>query len=87
MVLVAYAMMDGPDKYVHLHSLARASIARMLKVGKENNNDFCQLQLLFFQIYSFFKKNSFRHTIRVSNGLAPDQARRTVGPDLGPNRL
>ena len=27
------------------------------------------------------------YTIRVSNGLDPDQARRFVGPDLGPNSL
>ena len=30
-------------------------------------------------------KNSFRNTIRVSNSLDPDQDRRSVGPDLGPN--
>ena len=35
----------------------------------------------------FFQKQSFRHTIRVSNGLDPDQDRRSVGPDLGPNCL
>ena len=34
-----------------------------------------------------FSKNSFRHTIKVSNALDPDQDRRSVGPDLGPNRL
>ena len=27
------------------------------------------------------------NTIRVSNGLGPDQDRRSVGPDLGPNCL
>ena len=31
-----------------------------------------------------FSKNSFRNTIRVSNGLDPDQDRRS---DLGPNCL
>ena len=36
---------------------------------------------------STFSKNSFRNTIRVSNGLDPDQDRRSVGPDLGPNCL
>ena len=35
---------------------------------------------------NFFKK-SFRNTIRVSNGLDPDQDRRSVGPDLGRNCL
>ena len=32
----------------------------------------------------FFSKRSFRNTIRVSNGLGPDQDRRYVSPDLGP---
>ena len=32
-----------------------------------------------------FSKNSFRNTIRVSNGLDPDQDRCSVSPDLGPN--
>ena len=32
-----------------------------------------------------FSKNSFKNTIRVSNGLDPDQDRHSVGPDLGPN--
>ena len=36
---------------------------------------------------STFSKYSFRKTIRVSNSLEPDQARRLVGPDLGPNCL
>ena len=40
----------------------------------------------FFQNY-FFRKKSFRNTIRVSNSLDPDQARRFVGPDLGPKCL
>ena len=34
-----------------------------------------------------FSKNDFRNTIRVSNGLDPDQDRHNVGPDLGPNCL
>ena len=41
--------------------------------------------LTFFKIKLF--KNSFRNTIRVSNGLDPDQDRRYVGPELGPNCL
>ena len=32
----------------------------------------------------FFKKKSFRNTIRVSNGLDTDHDRRSVGPDLVP---
>ena len=39
----------------------------------------------FFKI--IFSKNSFRNTIRVSNSLDPDQDRRSVGPNLGPNCL
>ena len=35
---------------------------------------------------NFFKK-SYRNTIRVSNGLYPDQNRRSVGTDLDPNYL
>ena len=37
---------------------------------------------------STISKNSFRNIIiRVANSLAPDQARRFVGPDLGPGCL
>ena len=32
-------------------------------------------------------KNAFMNTNRVSNGLDPDQTRRFVGLDLGPNCL
>ena len=45
----------------------------------------CRL-LIFFKI-KFFKIKSLRNTIRVSNSLDPDQARHSVGPDLGPNCL
>ena len=34
-----------------------------------------------------FSKNSFRYTVKMSNGLDPDQDRRSVGPDPGPNCL
>ena len=40
---------------------------------------------LFFKLT--FSKTPFRNTIRVSNSLDPDQARRFVGPDLDPNCL
>ena len=36
-----------------------------------------------FSKYSFFNKS----TTRVSNRFDPDQGRRFVGPDLGPNCL
>ena len=42
--------------------------------------------MLIFQ-NQFFLKNSFRNTSRMPNSLDPDQARRFVGPDLGPNCL
>ena len=43
--------------------------------------------LTFFFKISFISKKSFknRNTIRVSNGLDPDQDRRSVGPDLDPS--
>ena len=46
----------------------------------------------FFAVCWYFSKlifsqNSIRNTIRVSNGLDPDQDRHTVSPDLGPNCL
>ena len=34
---------------------------------------------------NFHAFGAFRKAIRVSNGLDPDQDRRSVGPDLGPN--
>ena len=42
---------------------------------------FCRLVTFFFKI------NVFGNTIRLSNSLDPDQARRFVGPGLGQNRL
>ena len=45
---------------------------------------FCRL-LTFFKIT--FSKTSFKNTIRVSNGLDPDQDRNFVGPNLGTNCL
>ena len=53
----------------------------------------CFFLFLFFlssvEIFltNFFKKTSFRNTIRMSNRLDPDQARNFVGPDLDPNCL
>ena len=45
---------------------------------------FCRL-LIFSK--STVTKNSFRNTNSVSNSLDPDQARRSVGPDLGADCL
>ena len=45
----------------------------------------CCCLCVFFK--STFLKHSSRNTIRVSNTLNPDQDRRYVGPDLGPNCL
>ena len=35
----------------------------------------------------FLLKKTYRNSICASNGLDPDQDRRSVGPDLGPNCL
>ena len=45
------------------------------------------LSSAYFFPKSTFSNNSFRNAIGVSNSLDPDQARRFVGPDLGPNCL
>ena len=42
--------------------------------------------ILFFS-NSHFSEKIFRNTIRVSNGLDPDQDRHFVGPERGPNCL
>ena len=42
--------------------------------------------LIFFKI-NISKKKYFRNSLRVSDSLDPDQARRLVGPDLGQNCL
>ena len=50
----------------------------------------CFVLLLSSAVFFFtinFLKNSFRNTIRVSNGLDPYQDRHSVGPDLGSNHL
>ena len=51
-----------------------------------NFSCFCG-RLLFFFSNSSFSNNSFRNPLKVSNGLDPDQDRRFVGSDLGPNCL
>ena len=56
----------------------------------QSKNTICMLGNLFM-LLTFskltFSKKSFGNTIRVSNGLDPDQDRCHVGPDLGPNCL
>ena len=61
---------------------------------KTSNSLFAYLVILhaFFAVCWIFSKstfsnNYFRNIISVSNRLNPDQARRFVGPDLGPNCL
>ena len=39
-----------------------------------------------YQQWSFWEEKN-KNTIRMSNSSDPDQARRFVGPDLGPNCL
>ena len=43
--------------------------------------------MLLLSSADLFQINFFKNTFRVSNGLDPDQDRRSVGPDLGPNSL
>ena len=43
--------------------------------------------LIFPPQNQHISKNSFGSTVRASNNLDPDQARRFDGPDLGPNCL
>ena len=45
---------------------------------------FCHLLTLSKQ---FFLDFFFQNSLRISNGLEPDQGRHCVGPDLGPNCL
>ena len=45
----------------------------------------CRLLSIFSKLT--FSLNSFKNTIRVSNGLEPDQDGCSVGPDLDPNCL
>ena len=51
----------------------------------------CVSLILLLSSADFFKMNifkaSFRNTIRVSNDLYPEQARRSVGADLGTSCL
>ena len=47
---------------------------------------FVVVSAYFFQKITF-SKNSFRNTIRVSNGMDTGQDRHSVGSDLGPNCL
>ena len=48
--------------------------------------DFCRLMTFFSSKLSSSKK-SFRNTIKVSNGMDPDQDRRSVGPDQVPKNV
>ena len=46
--------------------------------------------MLLMSSANFFQnifKDSFTNTLRLTNGLDPDQRRRSVCPDLGPNYL
>ena len=47
---------------------------------------FCHLSIDLFR-NQLFSENSFRNTSIVTNSLDPDQVRRSVWPNLGPNCL
>ena len=75
--------MAFPQDFFHIFFYKMSPIA--------NINDTLTLCLLtylssadFFQ-NQLFLKNTFGNTIRVSYSLDPDQARHSVGPDLGSN--
>ena len=81
-----------------LHHLADAHTIRKLRMSQEDGNNGSQISSLhvkFFMLlfllssadFQLFSTTSFRNTISVSNGLDPDQDRRSVGPDMGPNCL
>ena len=59
------------------------------QVNKKPHNFTLGFYFMLQSVDFFFKINSFRKTIRVSNSLDPlaDQARHFVGPDLDPNCL
>ena len=54
---------------------------------RQLHTPFCHLLIYFVFKINFFCKNSSRNTIRMSNILDPDQARRFVRHDLDPNCL
>ena len=64
-----------PDVFVHLDYC-------------DSTDSFCMLFVVcYFFSESTFLKNPFKNMTRVPNRLDPDQFRRFVRPDLGPNRL
>ena len=70
----------------------RVLVGQKLERGDYNALTLCfQLCMVFCRLTIFsksnFTKNSCKNTTRVSKGLDQDQARRFVGPDLGPNCL
>ena len=83
----------GPD--LGPNCLQRISARQQLQLAlKELKNFTCQKGIFsfchdeFIHSYQPIKLHmSFRNTIRVSNNLDPDQDRRSVCPDLGPNCL
>ena len=67
------------------HLMIKVSLSTLCILG--NFACFFVFVVCWFFSKSTVLKNSFRNIIRVSNSLAPDQARQNVGPDLGPNCL
>ena len=72
------AINTGAHSQLHLHPTDSLPTGKICML-------FCH-RLIFFKI-NFFLKNSFKNTLRVSNGLDPDQDRHFVGPDLDLNVL
>ena len=80
------------DKSRYLHAIIYSWCYE--GINAKNKLTLCMLGIFscFCCLLTFLSKNNFfeyyfMNNIRVSNGLDPDQDRRCVGPDLGPNCL
>ena len=67
--------------------ISRGCTSFILRLRQKQTRTLCNSSSADFFRINFFSKEKIRDTIRVSNSLDPDQARRFVGPDLGPNCL
>ena len=84
--LCSYATCEWPEFYVNKDMFCSDlfSIFREIRLEIPPIDDSHEIPN---RISKLTFKNSFRDTIRESNSLGPDQARQSVGPDLGPNCL
>ena len=81
-------MTEGITWMIDNHSIPCKQISAMRAINMLHAGKFFMFfvcLLIFFEIIIF--ENYFRNTIEVSNNLDPDQARRSVWPDLATNCL